>query len=119
VGQQQRWAGAVNLVIDADSVTIDGRHFLFFPKRRRLFSLSLHPSAIRSPLGNAETEDASAPTRSIDVSAAKPCRSAQRPFQKNYILFERFQIALPLERIGIILPADWHRPGGCRPNIQK
>jgi len=55
------------------------------------------------------------PTKLIDVSAAKPCRSAQRPSQKNYILFERFQIGLPPGKFGIILRADWHRPGGCRP----
>jgi hypothetical protein len=35
------------------------------------------------------------------------------PFQ-NFILFEEFQIALPLDWIGIILRANWHRPGGCQ-----
>src|ERR1700754_2594773 len=29
VGQQQRWAGAVNLVVDLDPVTIDCRHARF------------------------------------------------------------------------------------------
>jgi hypothetical protein len=34
---------------------------------------------------------------------------------QNFILFEQFQIALPLDWIGIILRASWHRPGGCQP----
>jgi hypothetical protein len=34
---------------------------------------------------------------------------------QNFILFERFQIALPPEGIGIILRANWHRPGGYQP----
>jgi hypothetical protein len=46
----------------------------------------------------------------IDTSTTKRCRSAQPQSQENYILFERFQIALPLEKIGIILHANLHYP---------
>jgi len=42
-------------------------------------------------------------------------RRWQRPTAAhNAILFERFQIGLPPGKFGIILRADWHRPGGCR-----
>jgi hypothetical protein len=33
----------------------------------------------------------------------------------NVIFFDGFQFALPLIWNGIILTADWHRPGGCQP----
>ena len=42
-----------------------------------------------------------------------PQRTTEK-FQ-NYILFEQFQIELPLDRFGIILRAIWHRTGGCQP----
>jgi hypothetical protein len=50
----------------------------------------------------------------IDNAMKNPCRTAQRQIS-NHILFEQFQTALPPERIGIILRANWHRPGGCQP----
>jgi hypothetical protein len=69
-----------------------------------------HPSAIHSPLGNAEAEGDACIGGFIDKQVTKSCRSAQ-PKRQNYILFERFQIALPPVGIGIILRANWHRPG--------
>jgi hypothetical protein len=38
---------------------------------------------------------------------------------QNFILFEEFQIALPLNWIGIILRTSWHQPGGCQPIPKK
>jgi hypothetical protein len=61
-----------------------------------------HPNAIPSPLGNAEMVGV-CPRRCI--SRGEICRSAQ-PKTSKFILFEEFQIALPLKRIGIILRAD-------------
>jgi hypothetical protein len=37
-----------------------------------------HPSAIRSPLGNAETADDVCGGELIDNAMTKPCRTAQR-----------------------------------------
>jgi hypothetical protein len=39
------------------------------------------------------------------MKTPKPA-AAHNPIFQNFILFERFQIALPLNRIGIILRAD-------------
>jgi hypothetical protein len=39
------------------------------------------------------------------MTTPKPAAAHNQIFQ-NFILFERFQIALPLNRIGIILRAD-------------
>jgi hypothetical protein len=33
----------------------------------------------------------------------------------DVIFFDGFQFALPLIWNGIILAANWHRPGGCQP----
>jgi hypothetical protein len=49
-----------------------------FPKATTPNSAVAYPSAIRSRLGNAETEGASAATRLIGMSTTTPCRSAQR-----------------------------------------
>jgi len=62
-----------------------------------------YPSPIHSPLGNAETED--------DVCGGEPDRqrddknlaAAHNAGFQNYILFERFQIALPPDGNLIIL----------------
>jgi hypothetical protein len=42
--------------------------------------------------------------------ALKPCRSAQASSFKIFIRFERFQIALPPEKFGIILCINRHDP---------
>jgi hypothetical protein len=41
--------------------------------------------------------------------------AAHKQHLQIFIPFERFQIGLPPGKFGIILRANWHRPGGCRP----
>jgi hypothetical protein len=80
-------------------------------RTRCAISIPRHPNAIRSPLGNAEME---ACAHAHAFREAKSAAAHNQAFQ-NFILFEQFQIALPLDWIGIILRASWHRPGGCQP----
>jgi hypothetical protein len=54
-----------------------------------------------------------APRHFIDKATTKLAAAHNQAFQ-NFILFEQFQIALPLDWIGIILRANGHRPGGCQ-----
>jgi len=55
------------------------------------------------------------PARAIDrpTTEALPQRTSKQ--LQNFIPFERFQIALPPGKFGIILHANWHLPGGCQP----
>jgi hypothetical protein len=52
--------------------------------------------------------------RTID-SPRQRLAAAHKRRLYNLISFERFQIGLPPGKFGIILRANWHRPGGCRP----
>jgi hypothetical protein len=55
------------------------------------------------------------PVRVVDrhTIEALPQRTSKQ--LQNFNPFERFQIGLPPGKFGIILRANWHRPGGCRP----
>jgi hypothetical protein len=73
-------------------------------------NVQLHPSAIPLPLGNAEMVGV-CPRRRISSARANQGRAQTLPQRttpvfQNFILFEEFQIALPLKRIGTILRAN-------------
>jgi hypothetical protein len=103
-------------------------------RRRRVISIPLHPIAFSSevdPGSRKENASKQKPELGSDsirtklrrdpfalgkcangglcprprISRGEICRSAQPIFQ-NFILFEQFQIALPLNAIGIILRAN-------------
>jgi hypothetical protein len=67
-------------------------------------------------LGNAETEEGRAPATQLRrfCGHALPQRTT-----RNFILFERFQIAFASRLDRYHSARNWHRPGGCQPIPKK